>query len=163
MKGASCFVLLLAASLTAQAPPNDPAITRLNSTLMALKDATSLSPIRQQFVDDIIALAEKGHQPSRPTVTKFVDELTAGLLSSDLSINALSQVTTSIVEVLHSAGTGTLKFRTSVNDAQQALISLGVRASQATSIAVRLTDLGKEVRGPDDLPVLPVLQMRRRQ
>jgi len=48
-----------------------------------------------------------------------------------------------------------------VNGAQQALISLGVGASNATSIAANLTELGNEVRGPDDLRVLPVLQMRQ--
>src|SRR6267142_1002740 len=145
MKSAQCCLLLLAVTLTAQTPLNDLAITRLNSTLMALKDSTSLSPIRQQLVNDIMALAEKDHQPSRPTVTKFVDELTVGLL--DLSINDISQVTTPIIEVLHNAGTGTLRFRTSVNRAQQALISVGVRASQATSIAGSLPELGNEVRG----------------
>src|SRR5436309_1667109 len=107
MRTASYCLLLLALSLTAQTVEN-PAVSRLNSTLMQLKGATSLSPVRQQLVNDIMALSEKGHQPSQPTVTKFVDELTVGLLSSDLSINALSPVTTSIIDVLHSAGTGTL-------------------------------------------------------
>ena len=161
MKSAPYCLLLLVWGLTAQTPLNDLAVTRLNSTLMAVKGATSLSPIRQQLVSDIMALAEKGHQPSRPTVTKFVDALTVGLPSDNLSINHLSIVTTSIIEVLHSAGTGTLKFRASVNGAQQALISLGVGASNATSIAANLTELGNEVRGPDDLRVLPVLQMRQ--
>ena len=54
------------------------AASRLTSTLMTLKGATSVSSIRQQVVDDVVSLAGN-HQPSRSTVGKFADGLTNAL------------------------------------------------------------------------------------
>jgi hypothetical protein len=65
----------------------------------------------------------------------------------------VSQLSASIVEVLESAGVGTYRFKESVARAKQALISLGLANWKAQGIAERLRMVGKEVRGPDDMPV----------
>ncbi len=77
----------------------------------------------------------------------------AKLNSILLTLHREASASTSIVEVLESAGIGTYRFKESVARAKQALISLGLTDWKAQGIAERLRMVGKEVRGPDDTPV----------
>lgn len=157
MRRVFCCLVLFGISGLSQSVPRDPvtaaAVKTLSSTLLTLKGPrASTSSVSQQLTNDIISSAERDHQPSRTAVVSFANELTGALGGRDLPANALSRLTTSIVEVLQSAGIGTLRFRASVSRAQEALISLGVDASTAQAVASRLMEIGKEVRGPEDIP-----------
>ena len=151
-------MLLLCLSLAAQSvqedQPDAAAVTKLNSTLLTLKHAgVTPASVGQQLVNDIISLAETTHEPSRATVVKFTDQLINELSARELPAKLLSQVTTAILVVLHSAVTPAYEFRASIGHAREALISLGVSAPKAQAVAERLMAVGKEVRGPEDIGV----------
>lgn len=155
MKSVSCL-LLLAAGLAAQPASenqaNASAVRKLNSTLLTLKDGTSRSAVGRQLAADIAAVADPDHRPSQNHVKVLADDLATALPAGDLRADLLSRVTTPIVEVLHSAGTSTIGFHESVSRAERALVSMGVAAPQARSIAERLKAIGMQVRGPEDSP-----------
>jgi hypothetical protein len=66
------------------------------------------------------------------------------------------QLTTDIQKVLHSAGISTASFLEIVDDARTALIGLGVSAGEAQNLADLLRNIGEQVRGPEDIPNLPL-------
>jgi hypothetical protein len=156
-------LLLLGAGLAAQPGsraaqpgsddgPDKAAVAKLNSILLTLNGATS-SAVSRQFADAILSMAESYHKPSRATVVRFSEELANGLALKELPVKPISQVSASIVEVLESAGVGTYKLKESVERARQALVALGLMGGNARSIAELLLTIGKEVRGPEDMPV----------
>src|SRR5437879_949047 len=126
MKSARYCLLLLAWSLTAQTPSEDRPTSRLASTLMMLKGTTSVSSIRQEVVDDILRLAWKNNQPSRPTVGKFVDDLTNALAGRDLEVTPISQMSGFIANALRSAVWKDSSLFASLDHLRKALVDLGV-------------------------------------
>ena len=136
MKSAPCFLLFLAASLTAQTSD------RLASTLMTLKGATSVPSIRQQVVDDVMSLARSGNQPSRSSVGKFADDLTSALVGKDLPVTPISQVSIFIAEALHSAVWKDSNFFASLDHLRKALLGLGVIEREAQAVVDSLIDVG---------------------
>ena len=110
---------------------------------------------------DAVDAAEEYHKPMRATVLRFSEELANGLTSKDLAPRQVSRVSTSIVEVLESAGVGTYRFKASVQHVREALVAMGVADGQARSVAEHLRMIGKEVRGPEDMPVLQEMMFRR--
>jgi hypothetical protein len=132
--------------------PDKAAVARLNSILLTLNGATS-SAVSRQLADAILSMAESYHKPARGTVVRFAEELANGLAFKELPVKPISQVSASIVEVLESAGVGTYKFKEAVERARQALVALGLMDWNARSIAEHLRAIGKEVRGPEDMPV----------
>jgi hypothetical protein len=164
-------LLLLGAGLAAQPGsraaqpgsddgPDKAAVAKLNSILLTLNGATS-SAVSRQFADAILSMAESYHKPSRPSVVRFSEELANGLALKELPVKPISQVSASIVEVLESAGVGTYKLKESVERARQALVALGLMGGNARSIAELLLTIGKEVRGPEDMPVQRFLRIQR--
>ncbi len=157
MRNLICCLFLLGAGLAAQSSsedePDPAAVAKLNSILLTLHREASASAVSRQLADGIMSLAESYHKPTRATVVRFAEELAYGLASRELPAKFVTQVSTSIVEVLESAGIGTYRFKESVARAKQALISLGLTDWKAQGIAERLRMVGKEVRGPDDTPV----------
>ena len=164
MRNLTCCLFLLGTGLVAQSgsddTPDKAAVAKLNSILLTLNGATS-SAVSRQLADAILSMAESYHKPTRATVLRFAEELANGLAFKELPVKPISQVSASIVEVLESAGIGTYKFKESVERARQALISLGLPGWKARSVAEFLRMIGKEVRGPDDMPVEPFRLLQR--
>jgi hypothetical protein len=164
MRNLICCLFLLGAGLAAQTGsddgPDKAGVAKLNSILLTLNGATS-SAVSRQFADAILSIAESYHKPTRGTVLRFAEELANALAFKELSLKPISQVSASIVEVLESAGIGTYKFKESVERARQALLALGVMGWTARNLAELLRMIGKEVRGPEDVPVQRFLRIQR--
>ena len=60
----------------------------------------SRASLSQQLVDQMISLVEKGHQPPRPIVSAFVDELTGALKDQKLDKSQITAVERSIIEMM---------------------------------------------------------------
>jgi acyl carrier protein phosphodiesterase len=146
MKGAAYFILFLAASLNAQSRSEDSPTGRLTSALMTLSDAASVTSIREQAVDDVMSMAWKNNQPSRPSVEKFVDALANALVGRELSVTPVSQISIFTAEALHSAQWKDSSFFASLDYLRKALIGLGVREPKAQAVIDSLMDIGFEVR-----------------
>ena len=146
MQRAWLGVPLLAASLFAQSG------NKLEADLLALGGAPT-GAVNQQLVNDILSLTETNPQPSRRVVLDFVDELTRALAGQKLAAEPVAQLSAAILDVLHSDGVPTSKYRAMVENARRALISMGVAMPVAQRVIGRLTILGQQVRGPEDLPV----------
>ena len=126
-----------------------PAIPKLRSTLLALKDSTaSRTTLSHQLVDEIMSMADREQQPSRPTVTSFAEELTGALIGRDLTKPQLMMLEQSIDEVLRSSGATFM----SASRLRETLAATGVDSSKLKIITKRFIAIGEEVRGPDDLP-----------
>jgi len=156
MRNLICGLFLLSVGLAAQSNSEDEtdrsSVARLDSILLTLRHEATPA-VSRQLTETILSFAENYHKPTRATVLKFSEELTRGLASRELPEKVVSQVSTSIVEVLGSAGVGTFKFRGSVDRARQALVTIGLAEARARSIAELLRMIGKEVRGPEDMPL----------
>jgi hypothetical protein len=149
-------LFLLSFGLAAQSNSSDEvdraAVAKLNSILLTSHRGAAPLAVSQRLADAILSLADSHHKPTRATVARFAEELSSGLPSKELPEGVVSQLSTSIVEVLGSAGVGTSRFKESVDGARRALILLGVADLMARSIAELLMKVGNEVRGPEDTP-----------
>ena len=103
--------------------------------------------------NNIMALAEATHRPSLLAVASLASRLTAALAGRTLTGSQASQLSAAILEVLHSAGTSARGLRQSISRAVKVLASAGVSAKTAQTVSSSLADLGKEVRGPEDIGV----------
>lgn len=140
-----CGLLLFAAGLSAQST------TRLETDLAALSNPNApLAAIATRVTDDILMLAEKDSQPSRQTTLDFAVELCKALASQPAPPAKLRAVSSAILDVLQSSGTGSYRFHSAVDRFRSGLIALREPPSQAKAAADRLLILGQEVRGPDD-------------
>jgi len=159
MRSVTCCFLLAAVGLCAQST------AKLDADLMMLTDpAASRTAVAQQLTNDILALAEKDAQPSRRTVSDFVDELTKAFFSPANRPGThvivlpggpqptLQTVTQAILDVLQSSGAPSYRFHEAIDRFRDALTRLNGNATQAKTAAGRLLILGQEVRGPEDLP-----------
>jgi hypothetical protein len=126
---------------------------KLEADLLALNGAPTAA-VNQQLTNDILALAETISQPSRRVVLDFVDELTRALAGQKLDARMIAQLSIGILDVLHSDGVTTSKYHESLDRAHKALLAMGVQESTAKRVIDRLTILGQQVRGPEDLPLL---------
>jgi predicted alpha/beta hydrolase len=156
MKGALCCFLLSAVSLTGQSASKDQAtaaaVSKLNSTLMALKDGgASGKVLRHQLVDQMMSLAEDNHYPSRRSVAAFADEFVNAVIGRDMTDAQMAKLQRSIVQVVR----GSCATFRSASGLRETLTALGVHASKIHVIVKRFIVIGEEVRGPDDLPARP--------
>jgi hypothetical protein len=154
MRCATLTIFVLAGCVAGQVPDSEAAVKKLTSSLAALKAISSTQAShRERITNDIMAVSEESHRPSRSTVGAFADGLISTLFGRQLSDPYLSHLATGIHAVLHSAGEGTSTFRQSVSRVENALISLGVSASAAQKVVAELEAVGKEVRGPEGVPL----------
>ena len=130
-------LFLLTFGLVAQSNSEDEVdravVAKVTILLASHRDATLLA-VSQRLADAILSAADRDHRPTRATVLRFAEELTNGLLSIQLPAKIVSQMSTSVVEVLGSAGVGTYRFKESVDRARQALITLGVADSNSSTL-----------------------------
>ena len=60
-----------------------------------------------------------------------------------------------IIEVLRSSGTGTSDFKQAISSFRSNLSGMGASAISVRRAGLSLTDVGNEVRGPQDTPLFP--------
>jgi hypothetical protein len=157
------LICIALGSLTAQQSPKEEsrkttALEKLRTDLsgvMSVLKSNQERAFRKAVADDIMALAESAHQPPRTLVEEFANALTSELVPRGWPVRRLvRQLTTDIQKVLESAGTSTADFHANIDDAQTALIALGVSTSAAQGLARLLRNIGEQVRGPADMPLL---------
>jgi predicted nucleic acid-binding protein len=146
---------LLVVSLSGQSAHEDAvaaaAVRKLNSTLIALKDATASRASRsQEIVDEMMSLA-KSDCPPRPVITRFADKLTNALVGRKLNEAQMTMIQRSIVEVLRGLRTSNLSLADCL---QETLTDLGISPSETRLIITDFIAVGEAVRGPDDTPLI---------
>ena len=157
MKYLMVCVLLLAGDLVGQVGSRKSLQSQLTSELMALQHADrDTVQATDELTSTLMASSEADHRPSRAAVAVFARELTKILSGRELPAAAANQVATNVIGVLHSAGTGTSEFRQLISRFEKTLAGVGLSAAAAQRVAAKLTNLGKEVRGPQDTPLLPL-------
>jgi hypothetical protein len=150
-----CYPLLLVLSLSGQSTHEDEvasaAVSKLNSTLMALKDATASRASRsQELADEMMSLAKRDG-PSRLVITRFADKLTNALVGRKLNETQMTVVQQSIVQVLRGSRTSNLSL---ADRLQETLTVLGISPSETRLIITDFIAVGEAVRGPDDTPLI---------
>ncbi len=160
------FTLFACVTVIAQQPRKDeitsstPWIEKLRTDLSGVMSASKPNQekaFRMAVADDIMALAEQAHPPARTLVQEFASNLTIELIPRGYPVRRLvRQLTSDIQMVLQSAGTSTAGFHEAVDDAQKVLVALGVSTPAAQNLASLLRNIGGQVRGPEDMPALPL-------
>jgi len=107
---------------------------------------------QKQIALHLTALSEKTHEPSRPSVETFARDLVSALRLRKIEYAQARQLASDIDAVLKSAGTSTLGFLDRVRDFESVLHSIGASAG---TLGAELEVIGRQVRGPDDTPVMP--------
>lgn len=135
-------VLLLGAGLAAQ---------DMQSTLLALKDpGAGRSALSKRLTEEMMAQAKRNQAPSRASVERFSQDLTAALLGRDITSIRATALRLAIAGVLRGSGSTFLP----ATSLRQTLTSCGVEERTINAIVQRFIDIGQEVRGPDDMPVM---------
>lgn len=137
-------VLLLSAALPAQS---------IETTLLALKDPRApRKALSNQLIEDMMGQARGNQQPSHTIVQRFSDELTAALLGKDITPENAAALHKAISGVLSGKGSTALP----ANKLYETLIACGVNQQTIRPIVDRFTEIGRQVRGPDDSGVRPL-------
>jgi len=96
----------------------------------------------------MIAMAGKEiYRPSRTTVQRFSEDFTTALLGKDVTPVRAKAFQVAILCVLSRQGSTFLAAKT----LSEALTNCGVEDRRAKAVVDRFRDIGREVRGPDDL------------
>ena len=122
-------------------------------------DLTSLARTPQAVAErqvalHLMALSERTHEPSRPTLETFARDLVRTLRSRPVTDIQAAQLVSLIDSVFKSAGTSTVGFLEHVRNFHA--------ATGSGKLAAELETIGKQVRGPEDTPVMPAQYFRRR-
>jgi hypothetical protein len=126
--------------------------SRINDILLTLKGRdVSRASLSQQLVQQMMLLSEKGHQPPRPIVTAFADELTGALIGQKLNKPQITAVQLSIVEIMHRPGSSNSE---PASHLRETLTAIGIGDFKIQLIVGDFIAVGEAVRGPDDSPVL---------
>jgi hypothetical protein len=147
MKRLLSLVLLLGVGLLAQTPPSK----SVQSTLLALKDSGgSRRVLSDQLTEQMMALA-KGTRPSRAAVERFSEDLTTALTGKDVTTVRASVLQRAISDLMSGKGSN---FEPA-SKLRDTLTNCGISPPTVQGIVGRFIEIGQEVRGPDDLGVLP--------
>jgi hypothetical protein len=134
-------ILLLGGSLAAQS---------VQSTLLALKDShAARKTLSNELVNEMMALAKSDQSPSRTTVQRFSEDLTAALLGKDVTTIRAAALEKAISGVLSGKGSTFLP----ACSLYETLAGFRLDDRTIQVIVDRFREIGQEVRGPDDLPL----------
>ena len=100
---------------------------------------------KQQFIKDL-AVTARTTKPSLPTVTKFVDSLTAGLSEASLAPDQLGRLAQNLEATLNSKPLPATQYDAIIADVQAIMQVGSVKRTTAASIAADLKAVGAEVR-----------------
>jgi hypothetical protein len=120
---------------------------KLQADIAGIKAGTpATSEQKTQFMKDIAVTVRGATKPSLPTVTKFVNELTAALAEKALGAPEQARLAQDIEAVLNSAAMPVMQFDAIIADAQAILQVGDVKRAAAVAIANDLKAVGQEVR-----------------
>jgi hypothetical protein len=143
--------ILLVSSLLSAQPEN------IQATLLELKDAgASKSALSNRLANQMMARAKHNQTPSRPTVQRFSSDLVSALAGKDITTIRAAVLEKAIADVLRGNGSTFLP----ASNLRDALAGCGVDEPTAQSIVKRFIEIGQQVRGPDDMKVMPVDRLK---
>jgi hypothetical protein len=143
MKRLLGIVLLSGVELAAQTKS-------VQSILLALKDANApRKALADQLTVKMMSAAKR--DVNRSMVERFSEDLTGALLGRDITTVRASVMQRAIFDLLSGRGSN---FEPA-SKLRDTLTSCGIGASTVQVIVGRFIDVGQEIRGPDDLGVLP--------
>jgi hypothetical protein len=120
----------------------------IQSTLLALKD--SRKALSSQLVDEMMAMVNVHQSPSRAAVERFSEDLTTALAGRDVTAIRAAALEKAISDVLRGKGS-TFEPATSL---RETLTGCGIDRRTVQAIVRRFIEIGEQVRGPDDLPMM---------
>ena len=122
-------------------------IAKIQVDLAGIKAGVPVTPEQKtQFIKDIAVTVRGATKPSLPTVTKFVNELTAALVEKALGANEQARLAQNIEAVLNSGSMPAIQFDAVIADVQAILQVGDVKRTAAVAIANDLRAVGQEVR-----------------
>ena len=137
-----------AANASATNPASTPQqnIARIQATLAGFKPGVTVAPAQKQQLIKDIAVACRGTKPSLPTVTTFVNGLTAALTEATLETAQQKSLAQGIEAVVNSAPMGSSQFEAIIADMKAILQASGAKQSLAVAASHNLKAVGLEVR-----------------
>ena len=142
------YVLLLtiACSMLAADP------RRLHATLLRLADLKApRAELVEQLADEMLAIAPTDRAPALGTLRAFAGSLVDGLRGRMIYPFSLQTIEAAIGDILKPSGST----MTPASRMREALSRVTGDAAETDAIILRMVKVGEEVRGPDDLPILP--------
>jgi len=133
-----------AATTPAISPPQS--IAKIRTDLVNLKTGSPATPDQKQQLIKDLAIAARSTKPSLPTVTKFVDSLTAGLSEVSLTTDHQARLAQNIDSVLNSKPLPGTQFDAIIADVQAIMQVGSLKRTSAATIANDLKAIGLEVR-----------------
>jgi hypothetical protein len=157
VKRLTLALLVFCGCLVGQAVDRKVAVNTLATSLRELQgNNATLDSHRDRINKDILSLSEESHRPSMYLVTVFTSRLTDALIGRPLPASHAAAMATAIDTVLHSAGLGTWKFKEAISSLEAALQSTGASPVAVKKAATALERIGKEIRGPEGMPIRPL-------
>lgn len=155
MNGMVICLLVLASVLFGQSAPSErDAVIRLSTNLLLLTDSVAGMETNRKLADQMLSIADPYHKPTYESLLGLARELSSAFGGRQLAKSEIVNLSGAIVAVLYSAGVGTVELRDSLGRAEKALLLLGVDKSKIRKVITGLTAIGREVRGPEDLPLV---------
>jgi len=122
-------------------------IAKIQVDLTVIKPGVPATPEQKtQFIKDIAVAVRGSTKPSLPTVTKFVNELTAALVEKGVGANEQARLAQNIEAVLNSGSMPVIQFDAVIADVQAILQVGDVKRTAAAAVANDLRAVGQEVR-----------------
>ena len=148
MRSIFCSLVFAACVMGQNAGDDKVAIGNLTSTLVGIGKAdASRARLTERLTDDMLALANRDHEPSRTVVLGFTGEFTAALHGKDLSTRSVTVLQQSILDVMRETSATFVP----AASLRQILSQAGVDPAKAQLITRRFMAIGEEIKGPDDL------------
>jgi len=124
-------------------------------TLKSLRvPATSRSAIADELTDNILALADRDHEPTRGVVNGFANDLVSALYRRVTTDKQLDDLEMSIKEILRPTGSTSR----SAGRVREVLRTAG--AERPDVVTKSFISVAEDVRGPDDSPAAPRVRLK---
>jgi len=130
-------------------PPSDPKqnIARLQEDIAGIKAGEPVTPEqKQQLVKDLAFSIRGTKKPSLPTVTKFVETLTAALAEKQVGAPEQARLAQDLEFMMNCRGVTAEKYDATVADVQAIMQVGGTKRDAAVKVAGDLKAIGAEIR-----------------
>jgi len=121
-------------------------VARIKTDVVGFKTGTPVTAEQKQQLIKDLAVAARSTKPSLPTVTRFVDSLSAGLSEVLLTADQQGRLAQNIEAVLNSKPLPASQFDAIIADVQAIMQVGSLKRTSAANIANDLKAVGAEVR-----------------
>ena len=122
-------------------------IAKLQADLAAIKPGATVAAEQKELLEtDCSALAKGVSRPTKPTLTKLADDLSAALAGKALSAGDQAQLAKAINVVMNSGNLSAAQVQIYVNAAQSALKNSGITGQDAENVVADLKAIVAELQ-----------------